>query len=132
MNLQIAGKTCECLLRNLSTNVHVTSFVPEEMKAYGLWIMKKLKAFSKQVLELIHNQPYLLYTQDWLLSYDTELHNPLKRTKEHHIQSKVTRIPYWFCLCFSFPGHATGKESTCQCRRYGFDLWVRKISWTRK
>ena len=86
----------------MSTNVHVTSIVPKEMKAYGLWIMKKLKAFSKQALELIHNQSHLLYTQDWLLSYDTELYNPLKRTKERHIQSKDTRIPYWFCLCFNF------------------------------
>ena len=25
-----------------------------------------------------------------------------------------------------------GKESTCQCRISGFDLWVRKISWSRK
>ena len=102
MNLQIAGKTCECLLRNPSTDVHVTSFAPKEMKACGLWTMKKLKAFSKQALELIHNQSHLLYTQEWLPSYDTELHNPLKRTKEHHIQSKDTRIPYWFCLCFHF------------------------------
>ena len=25
-----------------------------------------------------------------------------------------------------------GKESTCQCRRRGFDPWVRKIPWRRK
>ena len=25
-----------------------------------------------------------------------------------------------------------GKESTCQCRRHGFHLWVRKIPWRRK
>ena len=33
-----------------------------------------------------------------------------------------------------FPGGASGKELTCQCRRHkrhGFDLWVRKISWRR-
>ena len=24
-----------------------------------------------------------------------------------------------------------GKESACQCRRRGFDLWVRKIAWRR-
>ena len=29
--------------------------------------------------------------------------------------------------------HVTlGKEATCQCRRSGFDLWVRKILWRRK
>ena len=34
-----------------------------------------------------------------------------------------------------FPGSASGKESTCQCRswdRHGFDPWVRKIPWRRK
>ena len=34
-----------------------------------------------------------------------------------------------------FPGVASGKESTCQCRRHrrpGFDLSVRKIPWRRK
>ena len=25
-----------------------------------------------------------------------------------------------------------GKESFCQCRRHGFDPWVRKIPWRRK
>ena len=33
-----------------------------------------------------------------------------------------------------FPGGASGKESTCQCRRHkrhGFDPWVRKIPWRR-
>ena len=34
-----------------------------------------------------------------------------------------------------FPVGASGKESTCQCRRHkkhGFDLWVRKIPWRGK
>ena len=26
----------------------------------------------------------------------------------------------------------SSKESTCQCRRYGFDPWVEKIPWRRK
>ena len=33
-----------------------------------------------------------------------------------------------------FPGGASTKEPTCQCRRlrrHGFDSWVRKISWKR-
>ena len=32
----------------------------------------------------------------------------------------------------SFPGGSDGKESVCQCRRQGFDSWVRKIPWRRK
>ena len=31
-----------------------------------------------------------------------------------------------------FPSDLSGKESACQCRRLGFDLWVRKIPWGRK
>ena len=36
---------------------------------------------------------------------------------------------------FNFPGVASGKESTCQCRRHKsckFDPWVGKIPWSRK
>ena len=32
------------------------------------------------------------------------------------------RLPWWF----------RGKESICQCRRCGFDPWLRKIPWRRK
>ena len=35
-------------------------------------------------------------------------------------------------LCRGFPGGASGKESTCRCKRHGFDPWVRKIPWHRK
>jgi len=31
-----------------------------------------------------------------------------------------------------FPRWLSGKESACQCRRRGFDSWVRKIPWRRK
>ena len=31
-----------------------------------------------------------------------------------------------------FPGGSVVKESSCQCRRCRFDLWVRKIPWRRK
>ena len=30
-----------------------------------------------------------------------------------------------------FPGGASGKESTCQCKRRGLDHWVGKIPWRR-
>ena len=38
-------------------------------------------------------------------------------------------------LLILFPGGASGKESTCQCRRHkrcGFNPWVGKIPWSRK
>jgi len=31
-------------------------------------------------------------------------------------------LPRWF----------SGKESSCQCRRHGFDPWVWKIPWRKK
>ena len=31
-------------------------------------------------------------------------------------------LPWWL----------SGKKSACQCRRHGFDSWVRKILWRRK
>ena len=31
-----------------------------------------------------------------------------------------------------FPGGSDGKESACQCRRHGFDLWVGKIPWRKE
>ena len=31
-----------------------------------------------------------------------------------------------------FPSWLNGKESTCQCRRHGFDPWVGKVLWRRK
>ena len=42
------------------------------------------------------------------------------------------------CVCVCVYTHRlnprwfSGKESTCQCRRHGFDPWVRKIPWRRK
>ena len=36
--------------------------------------------------------------------------------------NKIAGLPWWL----------SGKESACQCRRCGFDLWVGKIPWRRK
>ena len=40
--------------------------------------------------------------------------------QQHH--HHWTEFPWWF----------SGKESDCQCRRLGFNSWVRKIPWRRK
>ena len=34
--------------------------------------------------------------------------------------------------CFGFPWWLSTKECACQCKRCGFDPWVRKIPWKRK
>ena len=33
---------------------------------------------------------------------------------------------------WGLPGWLSSKESTCQCRKRGFDPWVGKIPWRRK
>ena len=33
---------------------------------------------------------------------------------------------------YRLPRWLSGKERTCQCRRFGFNPWVRKIPWRRK
>ena len=35
-------------------------------------------------------------------------------------------------IYMGLPWQLSGKESTCHCRRLGFDLWVRKIPWRKK
>ena len=46
--------------------------------------------------------------------------------------SKMMSLLFNVLSCF--PGDASGKEPACWCRRYkkcGFNLWVRKITWSR-
>ena len=38
----------------------------------------------------------------------------------------------WIIVRYGLPWCLTGKQSTCQCRRCGFDPCVGKILWTRK
>ena len=48
----------------------------------------------------------------------------LRSNKQHQNQIRM--------LIRGFPGGSSGKESTCQCRRHGFDLWMGKIPQNRK
>ena len=48
--------------------------------------------------------------------------SPLKQTLKWSSTLSWDGLPRWF----------TGKESTCQCRRHGFNPWIRKIPWKRK
>ena len=47
------------------------------------------------------------------------------------IGEKQIFLGYWL-LNNGLPWWLSGKESTSQCRRNGFDPWVREISWRRK
>ena len=41
-------------------------------------------------------------------------------------------LKYKVQLLDGLPRWLSGKESTYQCRRHGFDPWVRKVTWRRK
>ena len=47
---------------------------------------------------------------------------PQKITILKDTRAPVFGLPWWF----------SGKEPACQCRRHGFNPWVRKILWRRK
>ena len=41
-------------------------------------------------------------------------------------------LGYSRCLRRGFPGCSAVKKSTCQCKRFRFDLWIREIPWRRE
>ena len=61
----------------------------------------------------------------------------MKCHQNHHFPHNYIRKRNYLMLSDSlmgFPGGASGKNPTCQCRRHktcGFDPWVRKILWRR-
>ena len=56
------------------------------------------------------------------------------RLMPHVFFKKEIWKPIWVHLILQggLPGWLSGKESACQCRRCGFDAWVKKIPWRRK
>ena len=51
----------------------------------------------------------------------------------HRVTKSWTWLSHWTTLDErGLPWWLGGKESTSQCRRCGFDSWVRKIPWRRK
>ena len=50
----------------------------------------------------------------------------------HRVRHDWSNLAAAATLCRGFPGDTSGKESTCWCKRHGFDPWVRKIPWHRK
>ena len=50
----------------------------------------------------------------------------------HFTDDSITNICESFTLHGGLSRWLSGKESACQCRRCGFDPWVRKICWRRK
>ena len=60
------------------------------------------------------------------------LPGPLRKRKtlSYHCSHNILyRSLFWH---LELPRRFSGKESSCQCRRYRFDPWVGKIPWRRK
>ena len=64
--------------------------------------------------------------------------SPLLRTSKLNTNPQINNLilPIRFLKnspqCSGLPWWLSGKESACQCRRCGFNPWVRKIPWKRK
>ena len=73
--------------------------------------------------------------KDWFFSFK-RVKNCVHRIVcvNHLLDLKAQRdifLIHWYpCKCF--PGGSVVKESACQCRRLGLNLWVGKIPWRRK
>ena len=66
-----------------------------------------------------------------------EKYKQVIQTVASGVQGKIRLLPTpssktQILVIHGLPGWHSGKESTCQCRRWGFDFWVRKIPWRRK
>ena len=68
-----------------------------------------------QQQNLLNSSP--LYKMAWYIEDSWPSH-----LRVLHPCIQPTGLPLWF----------SGKELTCQCRRHGFDPWVRKIPFRRK
>ena len=92
---------------------------------------------------MVNNLPAMQETQVWSLGQE----DPIKKGMATHFSIFAWKIPWtevlvgynplgqsqtWlnnlhFHFSQGFPGGSVVKESTCQCRRHGFDPWIRKI-----
>ena len=86
-------------------------------------------------------QPLLFLPKSWSFAHLS----PLTPADDVHLQLQIQKLYYTVTYCQSralasgrpgwgFPGGASGKEPTCQCRRCkrrGFSTWVGKIPWRR-
>ena len=86
-----------------------------------------------------HAQPVLIYSESrkqhvWFIS---ETFQKVKYVSVwyHTLRASCKLLTCLFaktCMLFRLPWWLSDKEPTYQCRRPGFDPWVRKIPWRRK
>ena len=110
-------------MRNCLCDILKLSVLPVQFFYISETILKfkslfKIEKYMNIDIGFIHNsvnwkQPKGPSTSEWI-------------NKLWHIHWRACYIKW------GFPGGASGKEPSCQCRRRGFDPSVRKIPWRRK
>ena len=90
-----------------------------------------LLAFYSQKLLLpqgeTHKFTSSLYLRKVMLEVNIELF-----VSKSLLSKNILFIRASFCGGEGLPWRPCSKESSCQCKRYGFDPWVRKIPWRKK
>ena len=76
--------------------------------------------------------PFLLSSQHYGKSETTELRKKIKELGGAESWAQWLCPSSTLCDILRHLWGLRGKESACQCRKQGFDPWVRKIPWRRK
>ena len=102
-------------------------------------LMASLKISNTRIwrhdVSLISLFPFLQQNQNGGEPFGNQLPGMVLGTAERRRESMLMRyIEFWsmYASVKRLPWWLSGKESSCQCRRSGFDPWVRKILWWRK
>ena len=82
------------------------------------WTLKRISLFT--------------IVSDKIFGY-LDITHPLKTIKNSGFKETITGFFFHQVVKFGgLPQWLSGKESTCQCRRCGFNSWIGKIPWRRK
>ena len=68
------------------------------------------------------NKGYIHFDKRWMYTWPHRTQDEKNRSREYTVGNREKRLPWGL----------SGKESVCQCRRCGFNLWVERMSWRRK
>ena len=108
------------------------SSCPQSLPASGFFPMSQLFAWGGQSTGVSASASVLpMNTQDWLDLLAVQ--GALKSLLQHHMYL-ASIICQSLCRDQGFPGGASGKEPTCQCRRWRrcrLNPWMGKITWRR-
>ena len=154
----IPPPTCPLVQAVITPHLHISRKVlmtPSSPASHFLFFSLLKNAL---VAQMVKNLPAMRKTQVWSLGWE----DPLEKGMPTHSSILAWRIPWteepgrlqsmgsqrvrhdWvtntlknttlrmFLHFLGLPWRLSDKDSTCQCRRCGFDSWVGKTPWRRK